>query len=120
MNRNRVSDLKGLSSLKKNILVLDCYFIYLLLLSGCVPQDQITQNTTPYEDQATVRSNSHKAVSRRSRWNSPNQKLDETTPIYQKYPIDFKRSVPEYMAEPPSNAFESGGVFQYVIIDSER
>ena len=40
----------------------------------------------------------------------------ETTPIYQKYPIDFKRIVPEYMAEPPRNAFESGGVFQYVIV----
>ena len=46
----------------------------------------------------------------------PIKNSDETTPIYQKYVIDFKRIVPEYMAEPPSNAFESGGVFQYVIV----
>ena len=48
----------------------------------------------------------------------PIKTLDQTTPIYHKYPIDFKRLVPEYMAEPPGNAYESGGVFQYVIIDA--
>ena len=34
--------------------------------------------------------------------------------------IDFKRIVPEYLAEPPGNAFESGGVFQYVIVNAEK
>ena len=37
-----------------------------------------------------------------------------------KYPIDFKRLVPQYMAEPPGNAYESGGVFQYVIVNAEK
>src|SRR5690606_34943574 len=32
---------------------------------------------------------------------------------------DFKRLAPKYLEAPPGNAYESGGVFQYVLIDVE-
>ncbi|MBM7645303.1 hypothetical protein JOD45_001514 [Scopulibacillus daqui] len=44
----------------------------------------------------------------------------EHTPIYEKYRIDFKRLVPEYMSEPPSNAYSKGGYFEYVLIHPEK
>jgi len=45
---------------------------------------------------------------------------DAGTPIYQKYVIKFSKISPRYMAEPPDNAFESGGVFQYILVDVEK
>ena len=90
-----------------------------LLLTGCVPQDDLTQNTIPYEDQLQSVQTAIKQFQEDKGGILPIKTLDQTTPIYHKYPIDFKRLVPEYMAEPPSNAYESGGVFQYVIIDAE-
>ena len=83
------------------------------------PEDHITQNTIPYGDQATSVQTAIKQFQEDQGGILPIKTLDQTTPIYQKYPIDFKRLVPEYMAEPPGNAYESGGVFQYVIIDAE-
>ena len=42
------------------------------------------------------------------------------TPLYQKYPIDFKRLAPRYIEEPPASAYESGGMYQYVLVDVEN
>ncbi|GER66031.1 hypothetical protein BpJC7_06380 [Weizmannia acidilactici] len=46
----------------------------------------------------------------------------QNTPVYQKYPIDFnKLKAPKnYLPEPPANAYESGGTFQYIIFDPEK
>ena len=104
--------------MKKNILVLIVLYLS-LLLTGCVPQDHVTQNTIPYEDQLQSVQTAIKQFQEDQGGILPIKTLDQTTPIYHKYPIDFKRLVPEYMAEPPGNAYESGGVFQYVIIDAE-
>ena len=96
------------------------YFI-IILLSGCMyPETEKVQNHTPYEDQVK---SVQAAINQFQRDNGgilPIKNSEETTPIYQKYVIDFKRIVPEYLAEPPSNAFESGGVFQYVIVLQEN
>ena len=98
------------------LFLLVCFII--VLLSGCIyPEAEKVQNQTPYEDQVqTVQA----AINQFQKDNDgilPIKNSVETTPKYQKYAIDFKRIVPEYMAEPPGNAFESGGVFQYVIVD---
>ena len=71
---SNLSRLKGLSSLKKNILVLIVLYLS-LLLTGCVPQDHITQNHNSIWRSTTIGSNSHQAISRRSRWDSPNQNV---------------------------------------------
>ncbi|WP_394137260.1 hypothetical protein [Cytobacillus oceanisediminis] len=99
-------------------------FLLLLLtgmvLTGCMyPEEKLSQNQIAYKDQLqSVQS----AVDQYREDNGgllPIKTKDQATPIYQKYPIDFKKIAPQYMAEPPGNAFESGGVFQYVLVDAE-
>ncbi|WP_433751229.1 hypothetical protein [Falsibacillus pallidus] len=90
-------------------------------LSGCMyPQDELAQNKVPYKEQIqSVQS----AVDQFKSANGgilPIKTRDQNTPIYEKYPIDFQRITPKYMAEPPGNAFESGGIFQYVLVDVEK
>ncbi|WP_240377100.1 hypothetical protein [Bacillus piscicola] len=50
----------------------------------------------------------------------PIKTKEADTPIYQKYVVDFRKLIPRYIQEPPKNAFENGGVYQYVIIDPEN
>ncbi|HZG60281.1 MAG TPA: hypothetical protein VEY68_07440 [Anoxybacillus sp.] len=96
-------------------------FSTMLLLSGCLyPEERLKQNQIPYQDQvASVQS----AVDQYRQANGgllPIHNRDMKTPIYQKYPIDFNKLIPKYMQEPPGNAFESGGIFQYVLVDVEK
>ncbi|WP_079509563.1 hypothetical protein [Mesobacillus jeotgali] len=94
--------------------------IILLTLTGCMyPEEKLVQNQVPYKDQIdSVQS----AVDQYKEANTgllPIKTRDAETPIYQKYPIEFKKIVPKFIAEPPGNAFESGGLFQYVLVDAE-
>nr|WP_251139313.1 hypothetical protein [Exiguobacterium sp. s146] len=41
------------------------------------------------------------------------------TPLMERYPIEFARLVPGYLADPPANSFEGGGLFLYVLVDAE-
>ncbi|MGM9987514.1 MAG: hypothetical protein ACI35O_09835 [Bacillaceae bacterium] len=92
-----------------------------LLLSGCLyPEERLAQNTTPYNDQIeTVQ----KAVDQFKQDNGgilPIQTKDNNTLEYHKYPIDFKKIVPRYISDIPGNAYESGGIFQYVLVNVEK
>ncbi|WAA10553.1 hypothetical protein [Fervidibacillus albus] len=49
----------------------------------------------------------------------PIKNSDADTDIYIKYLIDFRKIVPNYLSEIPNNAYENGGIYQYVIIDAE-
>ncbi|MBT2677705.1 hypothetical protein J7E38_01755 [Bacillus sp. ISL-35] len=94
--------------------------LVLLTLTGCMyPEGKLMQNQVPYKDQLdSVQS----AVDQYKEANGgllPIKTRDAKTPIYQKYPIEFKKVVPKFIAEPPGNAFESGGLFQYVLVDAE-
>lgn len=107
--------------MKKSLLVLLWGLLVMTILSGCIyPEEKLVENQIPYEDQVrTVQ----EAVIKFKEDNGgilPIKNSEETTPIYQKYLIDFKKLAPKYMAEPPGNAFESGGVFQYVIVNAEN
>jgi hypothetical protein len=89
-------------------------------LSGCMyPKEELTQNQIPYQEQMeTVQS----AVNQFREDNGgilPIKTKEGSTPIYQKYQVEFKKIVPLYIAEIPGNAFESGGVFQYVLVNVE-
>lgn len=50
----------------------------------------------------------------------PIKTREADTPIYRKYPIDFNRLIPRYLQDAPGTAFESGGVYQYVLVDVEN
>jgi hypothetical protein len=94
--------------------------LVLLTLTGCMyPEEKLVQNQVPYKDQLdSVQS----AVNQYKEANGgllPIKTKEAETPIYQKYPVDFKKIVPRFMAEAPGNAYENGGLFQYVLVDAE-
>jgi hypothetical protein len=83
------------------------------------PKEQYAQNAIPYQDQLQSVQTAVEQFQMEQGGILPIKTLDQDTPIYHKYPIDFKRLVPKYMAEPPGNAYENGGVYQYVIVNAE-
>ncbi|MBM7692653.1 hypothetical protein JOC77_002083 [Peribacillus deserti] len=97
------------------------FIVLLSLLSGCMyPEEELTKNQIPYQDQIQSVQNAVDQFQKDNNGILPIKTKEANTPYYQKYPIDFKKIVPRYMAEPPGNAYESGGVFQYVLIDEEK
>ncbi|MFE7152032.1 hypothetical protein ACFVIJ_16925, partial [Heyndrickxia sporothermodurans] len=90
-------------------------------LSGCMyPQDKLAKNQVPYESQIEE---VQKAVNKFQKDNDgilPIKTKDQSTPIYEKYPIDFKKMIPNYLSDAPGNSYENGGIFQYVLIDVEN
>jgi hypothetical protein len=105
--------------MKRNITFIMLITI-LFSLTGCLyPDDRLANNRIPYDDQIQ---SMQRAVERYKTDNEgllPIKTRDMSTPIYQKYPIDFQKLVPRYIQEPPSTAYESGGIYQYVLVDVE-
>lgn len=101
--------------------VLGCFLLIIsVVLSGCMyPNEKFTQNQIPYENQIQSVQTAVDAFKKDNGGILPIKTREANTPIYQKYPIEFKKLTPKYLAEPPGNAFESGGVFQYVLVDVE-
>ena len=90
------------------------------LLSGCMyPKEELTQNQIPYKDQVQAVQTALDNFKRDNGGILPIKTKEAETPIYQKYPIEFKKISPKYIAEPPGNAYENGGIFQYVLVDVE-
>ncbi|OCA90939.1 hypothetical protein A8F94_03460 [Bacillus sp. FJAT-27225] len=95
-------------------------FILISILSGCLyPEGEMAQNQIPYQDQLSAVQTAVNQFQTDNGGILPIKTKEMDTPIYQKYLIDFNKISPRYMAEPPGNAFESGGIFQYVLIDVE-
>lgn len=92
----------------------------IVFLPGCMyPSDNLAKNQVPYQDQID---SVQKAVDSYKKDNGgilPIKTEAAGTPIYQKYPIDFKKMIPRYLPEPPGSAFESGGIYDYVLVDAE-
>lgn len=106
--------------MNKRVRILLTWVITSAILTGCAyPQDRLAQNQTPYQDQIESVQSAVDQFQKDKGGILPIKTKEQDTPIYQKYLVDFKQIAPTYMAEPPGNAFESGGVFQYVLIDVE-
>ncbi|WP_449620212.1 hypothetical protein [Robertmurraya sp. Marseille-Q9965] len=104
----------------KRVRILLTWVIASAILTGCAyPQDRLAQNQTPYQDQIESVQSAVDQFQKDKGGILPIKTKEQDTPIYQKYLIDFKQIAPTYMAEPPGNSFESGGIFQYVLIDVE-
>jgi hypothetical protein len=103
-----------------NIRIFLPVLLILFTLTGCMyPEEKLVQNQVPYKDQLD---SVQRAVDQYQEANGgllPIKTKDAETPIYQKYPIDFQKIVPGLLAESPGNAFENGGLFQYVLVDVE-
>lgn len=91
------------------------------LLSGCMyPKDKLAENQIPYLDQLQSVQTAVDQFAETSGGLLPIKTRESETPLFIKYPIEFKKLVPQYMADAPGNAFENGGVYQYVLIDVEE
>ncbi|WRP05082.1 hypothetical protein U9J35_14255 [Rossellomorea aquimaris] len=91
------------------------------ILSGCMyPEEKLSQNQIPYETQVKAVQDAVETYQKDKNGLLPIKTRDQDTPIYQKYPIDFRKLSPQYLAEIPGNAFENGGIFQYVLTDVEE
>src|SRR5690348_7684666 len=97
----------------KRLMLFSTLMIMAVILSGCMyPKEELTQNQVPYKDQIKAVQSAVDDFQKDNGGILPIKTKDAETPIYQKYPIDFKKIAPKYIAEPPGNAYESGGIFQ--------
>ncbi|WP_197076539.1 hypothetical protein [Domibacillus indicus] len=91
-----------------------------LLLGGCLyPEEDLAQNEVPYEAQLQSVQSAVEQFQAEEDGILPIKTKEDDPDIYEKYPIDFSKIVPRFMAESPGNAFESGGIYQYVLVDVE-
>jgi hypothetical protein len=95
--------------------------ISVLLLSGCMyPGSERAENQRPYEEQLASVQGAVEQFQEASGGLLPIKTRDQDVDQYIKYPVDFKKIVPTYLSEVPPNAYENGGLFQYVIMDVEE
>ena len=99
--------------------------ILLLLITGFLtacgyPQSERAENQIPYEDQLITVQNAVNQYRGATGGLLPIKTRDMEVDQYIKYPVDFSKIVPDYTAEVPTNAFETGGIFQYVLMDVEE
>lgn len=90
-----------------------------ILLNGCFYPNDKNVIRTPDEQQIQEVQNAINTFRKDQDGLLPIKNKDDETDYFIKYLIDFKRLVPRYLPEIPSNAFENGGVFQYVILHPE-
>ncbi|MEO4053180.1 hypothetical protein [Solibacillus sp. CAU 1738] len=91
-----------------------------VLLSACMyPEEQRVENQVPDVDQLAA---VQRAVEQFQADTGvlPIKTRDMDTDIFIKYLIDFEKLVPKYIASPPPNSYEKGGIFQYIIWDPEE
>lgn len=93
---------------------------FVWVLAGCMyPTDEKSTRETPYEDQLEAVQKAVDAYQSNSGGLLPIKTRDAETDIYIKYPIDFSKIVPAFTEKIPANAYEQGGIFQYVLMDVE-
>ncbi|WP_243290072.1 hypothetical protein [Bacillus sp. FJAT-47783] len=96
-------------------------FLSVILLSGCLyPEGKLSKNEVPYDTQITSVQTAVNNYQEQNNGLLPIKTRDMETPIYQKYPIDFNKLIPEFLPEPPGTAYENGGVYLYVLVDVEE
>lgn len=91
-----------------------------IFLSGCLyPEEEKVENQVPDDAQLTSVQQAVEAF-KKDTGVLPIKNSEEDTDIFIKYRIDFEKLVPKYLANIPGNAYEKGGIFQYVIWDAEK
>lgn len=106
--------------MKKTIMFMLLLFIVGFLASCGYPQSERAENQMPYEDQLITVQNAVNQYRGATGGLLPIKTRDMEIDQYIKYPVDFSLIVPNYTAEVPTNAFETGGIFQYVLMDVEE
>lgn len=83
------------------------------------PADQDGSGNIPYDDQIDIVQRAVDSYQEKSGGLLPIKTRELETDIYIKYPIEFSKIVPEFTEKIPSNAYEKGGIFQYVLMEVE-
>ncbi|WJY28602.1 hypothetical protein [Sporosarcina trichiuri] len=105
----------------KRMIMLPMAAAVMLLLSGCLyPQDELESKQTPYEDQMETVQKAVDTYQQQTDGLLPIKTRDQETDPYIKYPIEFSKIVPSLTEKIPSNAYEQGGIYQYVLMDVEE
>ncbi len=101
---------------------LKCLSLVLIVfvLSGCMyPGDTNDTQEVPYADQLETIQKAVYQYQEATGGLLPIKTRDMTIDMYIKYPIEFSKIIPTYTEKIPSNAFETGGIYQYVLMDVE-
>lgn len=105
----------------KKISQLSLLILIAILLSGCMyPESERVENQRPNEEQLASVQAAVEQFQETTGGLLPIKTRDQDVDQYIKYPIDFEKIVPAYLSEIPPNAYENGGLFQYVIMDVEE
>ncbi|MCM3358814.1 MULTISPECIES: hypothetical protein [unclassified Psychrobacillus] len=102
-------------------LLLTAISITTLVLGGCgFKGGYEPENLLPYEDQLNSVQTAVESFQEASGGLLPIKTREQETDQYIKYPIDFKKIVPNYLGKAPANSYETGGIYQYVLMDVEE
>ncbi|MFJ7731123.1 hypothetical protein ACIQXF_04440 [Lysinibacillus sp. NPDC097231] len=92
-----------------------------VLLVGCAyPEDEKRAKLVPDADQLAAIQRAVDEYREATGGLVPIKNSELDTDIYIKYLIDFEKLMPKYLAQIPGNAYEKGGIFQYIIWDPEN
>ncbi|KIL48941.1 hypothetical protein KP77_21520 [Jeotgalibacillus alimentarius] len=92
-----------------------------LVLTGCMlPSQERAGNDIAYEEQIESVQSAVEQYQESTGGLLPIKTVENDTPMYRKYQIDFSLLKPRFMADLPGNAYENGGVFQYTLLDVEE
>ena len=96
------------------------WLFLVVMLTGCMyPYEHVQHNAPPHPEQLKMVQESVDRFYADTHL-LPIFTFDQNTPLYHRYAIDFNQLIPEYMVEPPPNAFERGGVYRYVLTNVEE
>ncbi len=105
----------GAKRMKKWFVIL--MLIPVTLLSGCLfPDSQKPSNRVPYPQQLRTVQDAVDAY-QKDTGVLPIKTMEADTPLMERYQIELGRLIPRYMSDPPSNSFEGGGTFIYLLVD---
>lgn len=100
-------------------LLLGVILVVLTACGGGTPADKEAQRT-PYADHIDAMQRAVDQFQQDTGGLLPIKTKENEKDLFIKYPIDFSKIVPKYTDQIPSNAYEKGGLFQYVIYNVEE
>lgn len=108
--------------MKKYLMSFGIGIMTIILLSGCMyPNSEKAKNQVPNEEQLASVQKAVDAYKEEKNGLIPIKTKDNDVDYYEKYLIDFSvLEEAQLISEAPGTAYESGGIYQYSIIDPEE